>query len=256
MVLTSTGITKGKNNNLLPDIPINRRRGNTVRKTCVVVICLAMGIISGCQAPPISLTPLPSRIDRIEGHASLSITGEQGSARSKFSFVFQLPSKGRIDVSGALGSVLYRIFITDADAFFILPSKKVYWKGKEEDIIEKFMGFRLNLYEMINLLSGKWDMQSPGGQNELEGWVFVKDLKGRIVSGYRKDLRFEVKAFVEDTSFVRQLHFEHPLNTGQVKVLSIGLNRPINPKAFSKEFIERYQSKTWEEIQELLNHAL
>jgi len=40
-----------------------------------------------------------------------------------------------------------------------------------------------------------------------------------------------------------------------VKVLSINLNHPIKENVFSKKFVEKYQPKTWAEIQELLNHA-
>ena len=227
-----------------------------MKKTLVAVICLAVGVFTCCQAPPISLSPFPSRIERIEGHASLVISGDQGTARSKFSFLFQLPNRGRIDVSGALGRVLYRIFIHDGEAYFIVPSKKVYWKGQEEEIIDKFMGFRLGLAEMINLLSGNWKKQEPVLEEGQGAWVFSQDKRGRIVSGQRDDLRFEVEAFIEETPFARLLTFEHPSSTGQVKILSMDLNRPLKPNVFSKRFVEKYQSKTWDEIQELLNHEI
>lgn len=252
---TCTGKVEEKNNNLLPVALFGCKRGCFVNKALSVIICFVLGYFSSCQAPPISLSPVPSHIDRIEGHASLIITGDQGTARSKFSFLFQLPSRGRIDVSGALGSVLYRIFIHDGKAYFIVPSKKVYWESQEEEIIDKFMGFQLNLAEMINLLSGNWDQEDLASKKGLGDWIFTKDQKGRIVSGKRNDLRFEVKSFIEDTPFARLFIFEHPLSTGQVKVLSINLNRPIKPNAFSKKFIEEYQPRTWAEIQELLEHA-
>jgi hypothetical protein len=214
-----------------------------------------MALMVCCHISPISLSPLPSRIEQIEGHASLVISGDQGTARSKFSFLFDLPSRGRIDVTGALGSVLYRIFIHDGDAYFVVPSKKVYWQGREEEIIDKFMGFRLNLDEMVNLLSGNWDREEVLRNEDLENWSFVRDRKGRIISGQRQDLRFVIEEFIGDTPFARRLIFEHPLSTGQMKVLSINLNRPVKENVFSKKFVMKYQSKTWKEIQELLNHA-
>jgi hypothetical protein len=183
------------------------------------------------------------------------ITGNQGAARSKFSFLFQLPNRGRIDVSGALGRVLYRIFIYDREAYFVVPSKKVYWQGQEEEIIDKFMGFRLNLAEMINLLSGTWSQEEMLRNGNLGNWTFVKDREGRIISGQREELWFEIKEFIGDTPFARRLIFEHPLSVGQVKVLSINLNRPVNENVFSKKFVEKYQPRTWAEIQELLNYA-
>ena len=250
------GKTEEKNNNFLPVVSLACKRGCFVKKALAVVICFVVGFLTCCQVAPISLSPLPSRIERIEGHASLIITGDQGTARSKFTFLFQLPNRGRIDVSGALGRVVYRIFILDGEAYFIVPSKKVYWKGQEEEIIDKFMGFQLNLVEMINLLSGNWKQKDLEGKEELGNWIFLQDQKGRIVSGQRDDLRFEVKEFIEDTPFARLFMFEHPLSSGQVKVLSINLNRPLNPSAFSKKFVEKYQPITWAEIQELLNHAI
>jgi len=255
MASICAGKAEEENNNLLPDAPIGCKRGCFVKNALTAVICFAVGFLVCCHVPPISLSPFPSRIERIEGYASLIITGDQGTTRSKFSFLFQLPNRGRIDVSGALGSVLYRIFIHDGEAYFIVPSKKIYWKGQEEEIIDKFMGFQLNLTEMINLLSGNWNQEDLVQKEALGNWIFAKDQKGRIVSGQRDDLRFEVKAFIEDTPFARRFIFEHPLSTGQVKVLSINLNRSIKPSAFSKKFVEKYQPKTWAEVQELLNHA-
>lgn len=212
-------------------------------------------VLACCRPPAVSLSPLPAQIDRMEGHASLIISGNQGTARSKFSFLFQLPDRGRIDVTGALGSVLYRIIIYEGESYFVVPSKKVYWQGQEEEIIDKFMGFRLSLAEMINLLSGSWDEQEMSHNQGLKNWCFERDRDGRIISGQRQDLWFKIEAFIGDTPFARRLLFRHPLNTGQVKVLGINLNRPIKPTVFSTNFLGKYQPKTWAEIQELLNHA-
>jgi hypothetical protein len=191
----------------------------------------------------------------MEGHASLVISSDQGSTRSKFAFLFQKPDRGRIDVTGALGSVVYRIVIAKGQAYFILPSKKVYWQSLEEDIIDKFMGFRLNLAEMVNLLSGGWNDPEFFDTEHLEGWSLTRNQDGRIVSGQRQDLWFEIEEFIGDTPFTQRLRFQHSLNTGQVKVLSLELNRPLKPNVFSTKFIEKYQPRTWAEIQEMLNDA-
>ena len=191
----------------------------------------------------------------MEGHASLSISGDQGTARSKFSFLFQLPDHGRIDVTGALGRTFYRIVIRSGTAYFVVPSEKVYWQGNEEDIIDKFLGFRLSLAEMVHLLSGNWSEQEWSSKGGLASWSFAKDQEGRIVSGKRGDLWFEIEKFIGNTAFARLLRFRHPLSTGLVRILGIDLNQPVRPNVFSTKFTERYQPKTWEEIQELLNHA-
>lgn len=217
--------------------------------------CLLFFFLSACQHAPISLGPLPSRIETIEGHASLRISGDQGSSRSKFAFVFQLPNRARIEVSGALGRVLYRILIVEGGAYFIVPSKRVYWQGREEQIIDKFLGFQLNLSEMINLLSGRWRKGGEEIEAIAEGWSLEKTQDGRIVSGQRGDLWFKITEFIDNTPFAQRLVFEHPLSSGQLKMLSMGLNKPVNEKVFSQQFLERYVPKTWEEIQELVGYA-
>ncbi len=226
-----------------------------MQKALVVGICLLASFLSCCRPSVLSLSPLPARIERIEGHASLKILTSQETARSKFSFLFNLPSKGRIEVTGALGSVLYRILIDEGEAYFIVPSKKVYWQGQEEEIIYEFLGFRLNLAEMINLFSGDWGKQNQVFAGDLEGWSFVRDQKNRIKAGQRGDLWFEVKEFIEETPLARRIVFNHSLSSGQLKVLGLGLNQPIKENVFSRKFLEKYQPKSWAEIRDLIHHA-
>jgi len=226
-----------------------------LRKVLAGGICLLLTLLSACEPARISLAPLPSQIESIEGHASLRISGNQGSSRSKFAFVFQLPERARIEVSGALGRVLYRIVIVDGESYFVVPSKRVYWQGQEEQIIDKFLGFQLNLSEMINLLTGKWKKEEAEIEAAVQGWSLQKDQGGRIISGQRGDLCFKITEFIEKTPFARRLVFEHPLSSGHLNILSIGLNKPVNEKVFSRQFLEKYTPRTWEEIQELIGNA-
>lgn len=226
-----------------------------MRKVLPGGIFLLFTFLSACQPGRITLAPLPPQIESIEGHASLRITGNQGSARSKFAFVFQLPKRARIEVSGVLGRVLYRIVIVDGEAYFVVPSEKVYWQGQEEQIIDKFLGFQLNLSEMINLLTGGWERKESEIEAVAQGWSLQKDQGSRIISGHRGDLWFKVTEFIDKTPFARRLVFDHPLSSGHLKILSIGLNKPIHEKIFSRQFLEKYAPRTWEEIQELIGHA-
>jgi hypothetical protein len=185
----------------------------------------------------------------MEGYASLSYEGAQGSARTKFAFLIVSPDRGRIDASDFLGRAIYQVVITDNQAYFVLPSKKAYWRAEEQEIVFRFMGFHLSLEEIALLLSGRW----PGDKeaDPLFVWILERDVEDRIVGGKRGDLRFSVEEFIEGTDIPRSLFFSHPLNEGHLKIRNIGFNQPLNEKAFSTGFIQRYEEKTWEEIQKL-----
>jgi len=209
-----------------------------------------------CRPTGVLLQPVPVNIDRIEGHASLKISGEHGSARSKFAFLFQLPHQGRIEVSDfLLGRTLYQIIVDRERAVFLVPSKKVYWEGEEEEIIDYFLGFRLSLDEMINLIKGKWEerAQEVGREKNMESWNLKRDERGRVLAGTRGNLHFEVKEFLSGSHIPRILIFQHPLNSGRLKILRIDFNRPAKKKnAFSLSFLDNYRRVSWEEIEKIL----
>jgi hypothetical protein len=186
----------------------------------------------------------------LEGYASLSYEGVQGSARTKFSFLIVSPDRGRIDASDFLGRAIYQVVITSGQSYFILPSKKVYWRAEEQEIVYQFMGFHLSLEEMACLLSGRWPEDRE--RSPLFAWDLERDKQNRVARGKRGDLRFSVEEFVENTGIARAIFFSHPQNEGRLKIRNIGFNQPLNERAFSTGFIQRYEKKTWEEIQKLL----
>lgn len=218
------------------------------------IISFVLFFLVHCRPSRVFLLPLPSRIERLEGYASIRIAGEQGSARSKFSFLFQLPHQGRIEFSNLLGRTLYQIIVDASKAVFIIPSKKVYWQGEEEEIIRNFLGFRLSLDEMVSLLSGKWEDQEIGVERErsMKSWIFVKDAKGRIIEGQRAEFMFKIEKFFADTPFAQLLIFQHPLNRGRLKILRISLNQPVKKEVFSFSILESYERKNWAEIEKIL----
>jgi len=219
-----------------------------------ILFLSALFCLSHCHPSRILLSP-PSRIESIEGYASIKMSGDQGSVRSKFSFLFHLPHRARISVTDLLGRAIYQIIVDEEKAVFVLPSKRVYWQGEEEEIIDKFLGFRLSLDEVINLLNGEWN-EGRGGEEEksLGGWSFEKDEAGRIVFGRRGEFRFEIKEFFAKTPFARLIGFEHPLNRGSLKILSLSFNQPLKQESFSFSFLEGYKRKSWEEIEKILGN--
>ena len=130
-----------------------------------------------------------------------------------------------------------------------------YWKGREEEIIDTFLGFKLNMREMISLLTGEWqDPDSLQQSDQDQKWAFEKDREGRIKSGWRNSLYFEIKEFVGDSPLARILVFESMFTTGRVRLIKAAFNRPVRFETFSTGFLQNYQQKSWEEIQALIDN--
>jgi hypothetical protein len=216
-------------------------------------LTLGLTLLGACGGSRVLLSPTPSRIDSLEGHARIWLT-EPEASRSRFAFLLSLPDKGYIEVSDFLGRSLYRIQITASGAYFIIPSKKVYWKGGETEIIERFLGFPLNLQEMIGLITGDWEGLIQE-RLQASSWKLERDAQGRIVSGQRDTLGFQVEEFIDGSRFPRSLRFEHPANSGRLKILKMDFNRPAAASAFVTDYLKTYSPKTWAEIQALLNNA-
>jgi hypothetical protein len=208
-----------------------------------------------CLPSRVLFTPIPSEIKSVEGYASLRVYGEEGTARTKFSFIFLLPDQGNIEASNFLGQTIYRITISSEGAYLIIPSKKVYWKGHEEEIIYTFLGFKLNMREMISLLTGEWQELGLVQSNKHDqGWKFEKDQEGRIMSGWRDSLHFEIREFVEDSHLARILVFDNELTSGRVRLIKAAFNKTVKSETFSLGFLQNYQRKSWEEIQALIDN--
>ena len=197
------------------------------------------------------LSPVPARLESIEGHARIWLSHPEGS-RTKFSFLLHLPDQGSIEVTNFLGHSLYRILISRDAAYLVIPAKKVYWKGGQTEIFDRFLGFPLDLDEMIRLISGDWSGRSREGP-QTPAWNLEKDAQGRITAGQRQGLRFSVEDFIPESRFPRSLRFEHPGNSGRLKILKMEFNLPHDRGAFETDFLREFASKTWEEIQDILN---
>jgi hypothetical protein len=230
----------------------NWRKGEILRQATVLVISFFLTGLVSCRPTKLLLTPIPPKVESMEGYASLRIQSEEGATRSKFSFLFNLPSRCRIEVSDFLGRSLYQILINEEGAFFIVPSKKVFWQGSEEEIVYRFLGFRLNLKEMISLLNNEWGWVQEDGAARTAEWFFERDKQGREVIGRRGELWFYVEEFIVNTSLARAIVFRHPLSEGRLKILSIGFNKSFSEEAFSMAVLRSCQQKTWSEIEALL----
>jgi len=209
--------------------------------------------IIGCRPIPAVLSPRPAEIQELEGYASLKITLDQQTAKSKFSFAVALPHQARFQILDMLNRPVYEMVMAEGSAYFILSSKRVYWRGTTDEIFEKFLGFRLSLQEMAGLLSGEW-AEGRGEESIFNGWTLEKDGRGRVVSGERQEFHFQVRGFDGGGRVPRQLTFQSPHSEGRLSLLSIQFNRPLKSGLFDPTAFKDFALVSWEEIERILKH--
>ena len=183
-------------------------------------------------------------VREIEGYASLRLTRGEESSRAKFAFAILLPNRARLEVFDAFGRSVSIFLIRGDEAYLVLPSEKAYWRGERDQVIEKFLGFPVQPAEIAGLISGCWSDKAT------VDWAFVRDERGRIVSGTRGDLSFRVQEFFSGSDLPRRWAFRHVGTEGVVGLLEAAFNRPAPD--FSLDFLRPYASKTWPEIEKLL----
>lgn len=208
-----------------------------------------------CRRSPVLLSPYPDQIETIQGFASIKIKETDSISRSKFSFVFSLPFRARIEAFDFLGRTIYQIIIKDKKAFLLVPSKKIYWQSTEEEIINKFIGCRLSLSEAASFLSGQWDyLKERAEDTNRNSWNIDRNKEGRVIRGKKPGMSFQVNEYIEGTDLIRTVSFENRFQEGQLKILSIEYNDPVKEGLFSFSFINNFQRKTWDEIKEVMSH--
>jgi len=203
-----------------------------------------------CISKTPSISPPPSRVEAMDGYGSITLRGEGGSSRTRFSFAFSLPSTGRIDALDPLGRAASIFLFRDGDAYMIIPSKKAYWKGPHEDLLERFLGSRLRAEDMAGLLGGQWGAVRS---EALGAWTLERDASGRVLRGAKSEFRFEVPEFFRSTSVPRMIAFADSGGSGRVRVLKIHFNRTPRGDAFGLSALEGLAEKTWPEMEAILN---
>jgi len=205
----------------------------------------------GCRPGRPSLTP-DSRLESVEGYASLSIDFERGRGRSKVSFLLRLPDRARIEVFDALGRPLITLMSRGDESYFVLVPKKAYWRGGRDEMIEKFLGFSLGLEELAEIFAGRWTSAADPGTGARNGWTLVRDSRNRVVTAERNAVVFEVKDFFPGTSTPHILSFRGERSSGRLKVFEIKFNASRDRDDAEPWFLRDYAAKSWEEMESLL----
>ena len=216
---------------------------NQVTRSGILLACLYLFC---CVPLRIRLANAPSEIKSLEGHASCRLQTEEAVDKVRFSFLFDLPERARIDVSDFLGRTIYQIYILKEGAFLTIPSKKIFWQGEQEEIVDVLLGFPLSLQEMLAVFLGKWEKESTE-------WALERDQQNRIRAGKRKDLSFQILKFLPESSVAQEIQFIHPLSKSHVKIIQIDFNLPLKAGVFSNSFLIEYERKTWNDFQKILN---
>jgi hypothetical protein len=207
-------------------------------------VFLAGAIASaGCQASRTILIP-SGGIRDLAGYASLRLARDGETVRTKFAFSVVLPDQAHLEVFDALGRSASTFIIRGDSAYLILPSKRAYWRGGRDEVIEKFIGFPVRPDEIAGLITGRWTREAA------EDWSFEHDDRGRPVSGTRGDLSFRVLEFFPGGDFPRRWSFGDAATNGTISLLDLEFNK--TPPEMSLEFLRAYSSKTWAEIERIL----
>jgi outer membrane biogenesis lipoprotein LolB len=208
----------------------------------------AAALLWSCRPLRPVFSPLPPQVNSIEGHASFRLTREGAAVKSRFSFLFLLPDRGRIEVSDPLGRTVSLLFLEKEEAFFVLPRKHAYWRASRVEVLSKLLGFALSPEEMTSLLTGKAE--------QMKGWVMDSDARGRAVRGRRDDLQFEISEFYGSSSLPQVISLSSAADRGHLKILRLTFNQPLKDGVFKLAFLEdaAYAAATWEEIEKWLQN--
>lgn len=208
----------------------------------------ALLFLSACISGPPLLSPPPEHVETLDGFGSLSLRGAGGSLRGRFSFLISLPDKGRIEVLDPFGRTRAVLIFRERAAYMFLPSRRVYWTGPEEELMENFLGFGLSARDLAGVLGGQW---AAAVKPEGEGWAFERDRDGRVRAGAKDGFRFEVEEFFGRTSVPRSVGISRAGEPGRLRVLQIRFNRPPRGDAFGLSALGGMDRRTWAEMEEL-----
>ncbi|OQX54189.1 MAG: hypothetical protein B5M54_05815 [Candidatus Aminicenantes bacterium 4484_214] len=225
-------------------LTLNNKFSLSPRKRVFSLGLIILGIFCQCRVPSLYLEQVPSQITTMEGYASLVIKDENHLSRSKVSFFVLLPDRARLDIADPLGRTRAQILFLSPRAYLVLPGKKVYWEGREEELFANFFGLTFTWREWNNLLINQEALAAD--------WQVTRDVAGRIRQGSRENLTFEIQNYAQQTAVVTELKISFPRGEVRWRLTKILFNHPSQAGIFSLDFMNRYQRQNWAEMEEFL----
>jgi outer membrane biogenesis lipoprotein LolB len=222
------------------------KREARIRKSLAAFLLPAAVLAASCFPARPVVSPPPADIETIEGFASLRLTREAGTAKSKFSFLLRPPNLGRVEVYDPLRRTVLVLLFTETEAFFILPGKRAYWRATREEVLDRLLGFDIEPRELAGMLTGRWD--------GLSSWSLERDSRGRVARGRRAEVGFEVREFFERGNLPEVLVFSSGGDRGSLKILRLSFNQPIRNEVLRPSFLEDpgFREASWEEMEKWL----
>jgi outer membrane biogenesis lipoprotein LolB len=217
-----------------------------MRRSAGAVSFLAALSLLSCFPSRPSVAPLPPSVKSIEGYASFRLTREGKTAKSRISFVFLVPDRGRVEIIDPLGRTASLLFLVDDEAYLVFPGKRAYWRSGRDEVMSRLLGFALSPADLTDMLTGKAD--------HLADWALEKDDRGRVIRGRLADLQFEIRQFFEPGSLPQLLVLSREDVRGSLRVLRLNFNQSLRADPFRLFFLEDgvYRSAAWEEVEQWL----
>jgi outer membrane biogenesis lipoprotein LolB len=217
-----------------------------MRKSGWTVSLLATLFLVSCFRSRPAVAPPPPTVQSVEGYASLRLTNEGKTAKSRLSFVFHVPDQGRFEVIDPLGRTASLLFLAGDQAYLVLPRKRAYWKSGRDEVMTKLLGFALSPEDLTHILTGRAD--------RLADWALEKDGRGRVIRGRRTDLLFEIRQFFEPDPLPRLIVLSKDEARGSLRILRLNFNQTLQADVFGLFFLDdtSFRPATWEEVERWL----
>jgi hypothetical protein len=223
--------------------------GNFIPRFVPIVVLGCLILSPACVRRSPKLVPPPSVVETVSGFGSISLRQEGGgTAKARFSFFFDRPDRGRIEVFGPFGKTISIMLFKAGRARFLLPSRKVYWEGPEETPLGRFLGCGWTVDEWIGLLGG----QGPDSGGREASWALERDPSGRVLGGLKEASRFDIVEFFPPATVPRIIVLSRPGWKSRIRILKIAFNAPARDAVLEPSEPEGYGLKTWEEIEAMI----